>query len=1486
MKIYYLVFNKDNLDLDDGIWRSNLIDLYDNEHYRNYSTTKSIYGTNALGDKTWTGLTDTNPSDAGLVEDGRFIDCSGQIGIEQFSLHYEENSPYKDAQARISVYTTDDETAFFPDEFSSLIDQFTDTPLNHPNADRYARFEFTINTDHDINDVDFECVVIVSIDTPPMAPLYAATQRALRRFPEWMALRKDSETQATPSLAQPETLAGHVVNAIAGEYLDHLSSQLSVQSIESHIDTLDPLMPNRTYQVYSLPEYFESIQNEDGEEFARAASLFELYDDYTNPLLCYVDRDSDSIVTFGPHDIIRIDGINYETTYSPLWNMFDEFGLLVDLVRLKDEENDRFRLRILDVYRNKPGVTLEALKRTLRRELDLWQAFDVPISLSTPSDTSTPVDLGPEYTAATPEILDMGHMENDPVFWHADGMPTDRFVKLIESLVKEYPTTWGFFVWDQAFWDVAQDDTIINYDVLPYRLDAAPSNDMQYGVGDGQDLLIAKPTNNVNSDSLDLTFTARGVRHIPKTSYPEIDINLDVYGQANRINYENPPITVPFVLRLQVIKLELEYWYVNFEITATSDIDWNNPVPSIESHVGFELFSEFSRFGIPGATVHTQGGDTFVWEDDPFVYSLNAADIRPGAWDPNTNDVVDIPTVDNWFAYHSLDPGVSVNKDSSWTPLSLVPGDDGVLLLKPGAWTLASLESSSSLGKWQSPSTPINATINGVAPNETTQSFVTDSPTILWPLELESPAEHEVVLQLRDTDDEGNYGVLTTDVNDERLFLPSSYLYVNGSNSWNSDGQMILDWGALPDTLTFTSGSDTLYPIDDSYLESFSESFTVGVDDLASFLEYSSLDFYKHRSDSDTLFLGNFVIAKTDFGLPNDSEYIITWVGVTTNNDQVNCWLDSNIVEPIITLYDNTQYPNNSIVEELDSGNYLLKNVVAFARVKPGPNKYWDPQMHVGWFYDDEKEYYVYHKSETATLNSGDEVALTRLPQQGAPIIIKTDEATPVEYRQVAFHNATPELTMINTETKIGNTRDQIFLGYHDVYDVTVTDSYLGEVVVSGASSATNMIQLPVETVLGREYLVTYRVRNSFYIDNDRRDSDYNSRPLIVFDSAISNPVTITYETSPYATATPIDVHLHPFYTSTEESFIFISKNEYDPYSAEVKLSPQVIIGDGEDYLLVTIKCYDTWGNPKVGYEYTLGTDFGTLSAPSVITNEDGYAYAFLYSEVSSVMQGTVTINGNTPNDLLDGSVDFRVHPPESVKHRVVALANHEFVPADGLNNVVVFGVVQDPDLTPVANAIVRYRTGKTIHEALIKPDPDIVIGPDRQLLSSYTSWPDTGKTVADSRGRFSIGPFTSQDENEPGHLFVVIESKAIESDLATPTGNDSSPDWEVVGDVVMWYEYPDILHGIENLNQLPIQSSYVADEDQATPESIPNRYPVAYSEYITAQATPGQDTTVYPKWFAIDKYTQYQMGLLGSVEQATVSTYYDDNHHPDHKDI
>lgn len=1799
MRVYYLRIPSTDFVRIGETWTSPLIDLYNNAYYKNYSITRSKYGLNSLGTNIWTGIVEygSGVTDTGIVTGGRYIDTSGRIVLENYLIDISFVGSTKPS-VRSVIYTTPHEDAVFPAEYASAAYEGPSQDLFVSDADRYMRVIMDFTADSLNLGYSFEYLVRILIDEPVMGPFYERTRRVVEKFPHWSAIGEWDNNPATPSLATPNSVGAKFINAIAGQWLDELNSDMVYAQTQRYIDAVDLNQMAWAYKTEAVPQYIYSIVG-DGVELAHATQE-ELYQARSSDHAVYWDENNKTIYTNKLYTSLLINGTEYVQTIYHIWNDVDDIALQVDLKRLTAESNENFRKRILDVFKNPLGVGLENFKLTLRRELDLWRA-----------DGATPDS---DYLGATPSILEIEDLENDLEYWGPDGIPTKKFISIVDYLNRQYPTTWGRFKWDEALWDIGGTDREA-YGLLPYRLDATPlpKNEVQPGVGDGQDLYVYRPDEFTGPHTFTYRLKARGRHKTIHKESPAIKFDAYIYGEADKLVYNNPTITAP--VALEFVMSDYSVCYHNFSLSATSDYDVDNTTPSPESFSSFSIFGEDgltpedmdfyvmgtnTAFTVSGSTrissndvlqvrVHSghfnapsliaSGGrsssDYSIWfadnpedtttntsfgtattalaitgpvedidfeisdqstlddtwtivnagwavvnnaaeattadalvvrninstsyvieltydtvADQPYGLVFNYVDINnysyifpragiSGLWEYNVK-VSGVVTTTTFTAEKTQSAilkvmvgpsalSVHVNSkpvfflarsSTSGHPTSslvglisnYIGGRISALNISGASWPeliMQSTATSSSLARWQSEKQLHSITLNGLLPGNSAQDYTLPAPTIMWDNYLQPVPNKSLIVEIA-TSDGATYGGFTKDLNGD-LFLESNYITLNDSNVWdncntrevtdivsdlvfstytgysdnfnradqtlitgswqnqgngswnvvNNEAQYLgsgtgiaLVEGFRTGTASFTVGSalsgtsglifrymdnsdywalqafgsiwklvrvynnmvtiattidyqpaigqvvqitfndtafsisitgnptvvfndtnligsdplkcgsgagfitdntvttfdnfsivgDATYPIDVpewSPFEYFGEALTGTVDDNGPWHNDAPSDF---GNTSYALVLAD--VARADFGVPESDDDIVTWIGVECLDDpQVLIWMDCNIVKPYLENSLGT-YPSNAIVEDFVTSTYSFAPFTIKARLRADPAPEWNPQINSGYYYLQDKEYYLYAKpvEEVHATPTGSR-ALAGVNRQGAPIIIRYDGASPSLIQTNFFsEGSTPNdvsLSLANSEIVKGNGTTELYVAYQNLRNIDVRDLTTGETVDAETVSSSNRVTLSSPSNKEHEYEILYRVKNSFYANNEYiQDSTPSS--LVVFESTPSSGHTyeITYESSLFNPATPVDLKLSPFYSAIDEGYIFISHNEYSLDKVIARVAPSKILGDGNDYILVTLNAVDTYGNPKPGQFFVARTNWGsfdsetTQTSINLIGDEEGFVTFILYSESStSLTHGTISITG-----AASVSLDFEIAPTINRSYRLTALPSADYIRADGQSQLSVFGRVEGPDFTGISFARIDWSRARSVHDLF-----------DANTIGTVES----GSTSADQEGFFTVGPFTAATPDEPGYWFMsLISSSASPSIGATPSyyipqgvtfgdgvfgagnfGGDilsgETAVFDPTGDVIFWQEYPDARYGIENISGMPkAPVQMLSSTSDATPYATGYAYPAKYTD-SDPDATSESAVSIKwlpPKWLPMDAYEQYQLGLYGST--------------------
>lgn len=406
------------------------------------------------------------------------------------------------------------------------------------NSKPYVKFELEIFSEiEDISTLGLLLYINVTIDDPSSPVISDYARNSLRKFPTWMDIYQDSIEQATPELATPNTVGGKFINALVGNDLDSFDSQLDGINLNSFLSTANEDIPAWGYVSYGIPAAGLSFLG-DSIKLAKASSLSSLRGSRVSDYIYYHNLIDSQIITLRKYNVLKIDNIFYSQEPTLLFNIFDEFGARVGLKRLYLEENSNFKKRILDTYINIPSVTIEGLKRTLRRELDIWRAYG-----ATPDSN---------YQGATPEILEIVDIESSTPYFSDIGNPEKSFYDFVKNINETYPSNAGYVKWEEGIWDYAG---LANegVDYIPFVYDnATPLGDFyQPGVGDFEDLKIEIQRKDSATVSFDGYFKASGFKtESIEDVYSSINIGYSYRAQYNRVNPDpyvsNPDSATPF----------------------------------------------------------------------------------------------------------------------------------------------------------------------------------------------------------------------------------------------------------------------------------------------------------------------------------------------------------------------------------------------------------------------------------------------------------------------------------------------------------------------------------------------------------------------------------------------------------------------------------------------------------------------------------------------------------------------------------------------------------------------------------------------------------------------------------------------------------------------------------------------------------------------------------------------------------------------------
>jgi hypothetical protein len=1456
----------------------------------------------------------------------RFVDTSSKIDIRSFrgafanSLNGIESITYT-----LNVYESDSPQG--PWLLSTTTSSMSvGTFLLARDAKRYAKFEVVIDTEvKDLSVLDFSLLIEVAIADPNSPVLSRAAKNVLKRFPSWMKIHSDSEDQEDENTYVPKSTGGKLIQSVLSDNLDYFEGQVDIYNINRFVGSADVDQVAWIYSALNVPNTFNRIVG-DGIELAKVTDIIDLYDSKQSEYAYFHNPINRQIITLRKYNNLLAISENtrsIELTQIPIqrFNWFDEFGARVGLNRLYLEDNISYRFRILDVFKNPTSSNSDGFKNAIRRELNLWKAFGATPNEATPSLYYT--------ETATPEIMEIRDIERSSLYFEFDGSPKQKFIDLVRYLNERYPTNWGYFRFNEAVWDTAglEQDGVDRIKSRYYD-ELNQFDHYQPGVGDFTDSKLIIRNNDATPNYFSTNLVASGKKKIgTEDYYSPILVEYDYSGTYTQQVYDNNAATVNLTLEGTLVP----YGNVstNTEVFATIIRYVKNQYGP--THSASPEFVSVNVFDTEGYTSEdlvfknkaTPSPLTIRLSNDrtttkiPYNKLIDVK-LKNGIWN---GLIYATPNSDNFSAYFSH----KNNKLSHNTPeiIAATPSFDETLAVK----IVSNVYNTKQITATTKPirdSFFLNKDVaNEKSSYELDLQDIQDS--IIYPLgatpntiniNVVSPTNAVNAPSLIDDDTILLYGGVSYDPEiDSEVFIPSSpniishvyggstpgaFGFISSQNAGATVnyhfGKIQYNYPSTPSSIVISSNDSGVYPFTSIIWDPFtiqSSTPITGIVDENGILRYSSKDGEKVPGLNNNI-IDLPEITRSTFGLTGSDkfDYFFETISVVDpQNVNVSIWSDQNVVKPFLNrtyvleesvlraISNSTahvftiDYPIDSISEAYDS----TRNTTVFSNIKIRGKLYdykVDSYISTGWVHIGNKENYIYNTPiENSFTGNLDKITLSSIPHQGAPIILSlTDQnATPITgYREIAFADqATPgNFSFYNSETLYPKANNSFYLGYKNVYDLSVKDLYTGETIVSGSSTSTSVFSLSTTVAKlnqDRQYLVTYKVRNSYYVDTNLIDDEYVTS--IVFDSTPASNInySVIYEGSAYETATPVNIEMNPYYSSIDSGYIAISKNEYDFSHIKIITSPSYVLNDGKDFIDISIFSYDVNNNRKPHQTFDISSTSLILSSNRVTTDKEGYAH------ITATCPTSVTISSEVKDIVIFNGVDYSSDPTAHINSSsgsyqnltiidlipvfvdiekvLTASVSSKIIKADGQSEVYINGILTNGN-DPVANAVVYWKKANYVYDALTAvPYDTSIVNPGNSSLS--------GIVFSEDDGRFTIGPFTAQDRDNPGYWFVSVESEFSDIITSSPVAID--------GDIVYWledydsinYNYNDSINLIDLIN---------FDQDKSLDLYATPSFVISYYNEDTVEVNSQNPLWQPPKWFTTKKYDQYQSGLLGST--------------------
>lgn len=1540
MKQYLILLTSSDFSKDGSTWVSSPINLYSNNSYTNFSYKRSGYGLDLVGDTTFVGMEVASPSTTGdhatpFFTDAVYVTDYGEVVRDQATpslLRYVDMSSRVDVIAYRHAFTNYSSSAppnFSIDFYESDTGEVTSgfSVDNDPqwmrstasseigtvyirNSKPYLKVRLDIDPGNsDISSLGLIFYLEVAIHDPSIPVISSSVKSILERFPSWTAIFEDSIDSATPQLDVPKSVGGKFFNALLQEYLDKINRQILLDDINTYLSTANESMIAWAYVSDDVLPNFLKVFG-DGIELVRLGSYLDFLESRSTDHAFYYDSSERRLLTLREYNVLTVDSSIVNQEPVSISNDFDELGARVALPRLYLESNANYKKRIQDYSVNRPVNNLDSLKKTLRRELDIWRAYG-----STPDS---------DYVGATPEILEMSDIQSSSPYFEANGIPTQRFKSLVGYINETYPSNMGYVRWEEGSWDYGG---VLGEGIsrLPAIYDSLASPLGSYykpGVGDLDDArLEIDPNKNTFSydDDSAATVSFEGYLTLdgtqettPVSYYPSINVPYSWYATYDRTvsDVESNTVSAEVVYELDFDSYgdaaTPATFYLNFnENNFSKAVVTNTNVSSHSSSPEFSFVRIFENTGYTNpAYLFREKLSNELYIEDSSTPTRNVAhlsevsDIRI-----RTGQVWDFDSQTYTSSISSGDYKVRLTNSMGWAnAASSVVVVDSNIDSTPSHYNLqvGSNKYNTKTDTLQSDVLTSSFELNNV------NSFSSNSKTVktLNISSLIDPIIYPSDATLKNVfvDVSDNYGFISYD--GQFRSVKGGRSYADGMDSSSPGVQVLVPSSPNIIYKTYNSSDVEVDPSTTKYFDSATVDYDAGVVDyltvetvdgdlypfnLRNFIDFEAsstpnvfsgfIDRFDNTYTDDELpqhqyfnsdkFLKDYSVSINEFGLSSDYDYNVERVKFISSTDKVRVYTD-DIAGAVQSL-------NSSFA---DGGSATIS---LYAEKNLDDSNPYSVLLNPGWIYFDEEEYYIYVNESTETYNGKFfEIPLQDTPKYGAPVIVNVGDS---EYRNVFFiDSATPtKHSFVNTELVTGNYSNSLYLSYENVSDVSVKDLNSGATLFSGLSTTTNELAAfspATPAVKGRSYEVTYRVNEAFFVDKDIYDpstDSYSSSIYLSTTPSIDSDYSITYESDEDLGYKSIDLDIDNLDNPLGQGFVYVSNSEYDFGSIDYVLSPGYIRDDYDDLMNLTIVSYDVNGNLKPGQTFRVYGDNISATPEYVTTNENGFGKG-LVRYAGSVPAATPSdaffvegIGSSTPNGEPNSSsegyfseIPFRVVRSSQFGLRIKAVALRPSVNADGQTDVSISGQIYWNN-SPLEAAIdLTLKVGETLYDTI-----------EGSSIATITTLSD---------GSFFIsGLITSNPRTNPGVRFAAIEFDDISSVESILTGLGevlTDADVTIGGEVIYWNELYDNINYASESVMIPrgISPNYVESVQlYATPSFRYLHSSMAYA--LNTGATPNWEP---PQWMPIPRYDQYQMGLLGSTPD--ILTNYTDLH-PDHEE-
>ncbi|SFJ65825.1 PA14 domain-containing protein [Paenibacillus sp. UNC496MF] len=294
------------------------------------------------------------------------------------------------------------------------------------------------------------------------------------------------------------------------------------------------------------------------------------------------------------------------------------------------------------------------------------------------------------------------------------------------------------------------------------------------------------------------------------------------------------------------------------------------------------------------------------------------------------------------------------------------------------------------------------------------------------------------------------------------------------------------------------------------------------------------------------------------------------------------------------------------------------------AQVRSAAPLPWNPMLHNGYYYFQEKEQYLFaEKIRLVKTPVDQQILISPRPQQGAAFIVRDNEGN--NLRKVAFfeevRNAAGLLTGVNQtleniESMSGNGYAKYYLQYKAIDPDTLVVTLNG-ITISSTQYIFNPKNSSIEFMnnLGFDDIMEFRYKllYSFYVDYNYDVENDVARIVLHnnYDPTMMQDMEIIYEgakDTPFYRAE--EVSFNPILNHNHRGFLCLTnKVDQDPKVLEISISPKSLPAGSTGKVLVTGRALDKYNNPIQNKEVDIYRDGELMFSGK--TNRAGEVYLY-----------------------------------------------------------------------------------------------------------------------------------------------------------------------------------------------------------------------------------------------------------------------------------